>query len=152
MLRSRKQCFKWSPGTGNSFSSWPAQNATWGKSRKRCFKSVHVYLNSFTSSYPSQNATLLKWRKRCLKGPHVPCGPFKQHIFGLWNSQKWDWWIQKFDSSSGSKALRAHFLPLEQPKMSFVWSWKSDDSSCRMALWNHLLFLDQPKMRLLSIC
>ena len=39
LCRSRKRYFKWSPGTGNSFSSsWLAQNATSVKSRTRCFK------------------------------------------------------------------------------------------------------------------
>jgi len=51
---------------------------------------------------------------------------------------------------SGCKAMRANFLPLDQPKMRFRWSRKSDDWNLRMALPSHFLLLNQPKMWLFS--
>ena len=71
LVRSRKRCFKCSPGTGNSFSSSrPAQNATWVKLRKRCLKCSHVTLNSLSASWPSRNANWLSSRNRCLMSSH----------------------------------------------------------------------------------
>ena len=66
-----------------------------------------------------------------------------QPIFGPWTRRKcYLREVTKAAFLSGCKEMRAHFLPLYQPKMRFRWSPKRDVSGCRMSLWSLLLLPD----------
>ena len=69
--RSRKRCFKGSRCTLNKFSaSWTTQNATWVRSWKRCFKWSPDTSTTFYDTRPAKNATWKNTIKRCFKGSH----------------------------------------------------------------------------------
>ena len=135
-------CGRQALGT-NYFSSWPAQNAKWVKSRKRCFKGSHVTLNSFSAFYHS------KMGLRCGRESVVPRVrmAFSTYFRSLDQPKIRLGWYQKNEFSSGCKALWTHFQLHDQPKMRFEWSRNSNDSSCRMSLWRYFLLLEKPKMR-----
>ena len=87
---------------------------------------------------PFQNASLLKSIKRYFNGPH---GTYNQ-FSAPGQDENATCVVIKATFLGGCKELRAHFLPLYQPKMRFRWSRKSDVSSCRMSLWSLFLLLD----------
>ena len=64
-VKSKKRCFKGSHVTLNSFSSfWPTQNTTWVRSINGCFKVSHGTLNLFWASGLAQNPIYMKSKKR----------------------------------------------------------------------------------------
>ena len=104
----------------NSFSaSWPNRNATWVRSKKRCFKVSHGTLNLFWTCGLAQNAIWMRPKKRCFK---VPNG-FLNLIWAFGLAENSIWWSRKCDDSSCQMSVWTNFLLLDLPKMLLFSTW-----------------------------
>ena len=135
-VRSIKRCFKWSPGTWNTYPSiWPFDNASCISSRMRCFKGSNDIFSLFPASLPAQNSTWLNSRKRCFKGSYVTLNSFP----ASGPSQNATWLRSRNNISRTSMAFSTYFRPLDQDKMRLEWSKKPRflvvANHCELASW-----------------
>jgi hypothetical protein len=92
-----------------------SQNATWVKSRKRCFKGWNYTANSFPAFWTAQKVTWALLRKRCLLiGPKCDLGDVQKAIIQV--------------------VLTTLFISSGRPKMRLGWIRENDVSRGRMVL------------------
>jgi len=87
------------------------------------------------STSPKSNFGLVKRQKMTFKCHSTTW------IVGLSTWKKSHFRLVKKQKMTVCKALRTHFLPLDQPKMQSALSWKTDYSSDRMELWSNFCYL-----------